>query len=205
MGTMLRIALVAATACVADGRLVVRRGCGYGASVYAPPVAYQQVYPVAGWQFSVGAERLGEERLRKVEEAIIIQQQLNAQLARIVSSGGAGNVSQSEVAVRRVFATNCLKCHSGSGAKAGMDLTIPTFSVFDKALVSQMVASGQMPPPDSGIELSKEDANTIQDWAYESADEFRKELRRLRQQNGGGNGTPPAPVPALPRPGNGAH
>ena len=186
-----------------DGRpVLIRRNCGLGCgvSVYQPPVAIVQ-QPLATWQYSVGANQLGEERLRKVEEAIIVQQQLNAQLTRIVS-GGAGNVSQSEVAVRRVFQQNCLKCHNGAGAKGGMDLTNPSFNVFDKALISQMVASGQMPPQNSGIKLSKADEEVIQTWAGESADEFRQELRRLRQ--GGNGGGPPAMAPPRPAPnGNG--
>ncbi len=180
-----------------NGRVVVQRGCGLGTCYAQPVVAVQAAYvtPVA-WHYAVGADRLGEERLRKLEEAIIVQQQVNAQLARIVSGGGAGNVSQTEIAVRRVFANNCLKCHNGAGAKAGMDLTKSEFNVFDKALVSQMVGGGQMPPPESGIKLSKADEEVIQTWAGESAEEFRLQLRSLRQSGAPANGhTAPRAVP----------
>jgi len=189
--------------------VVVQRGCGFG-SCYAQPVAvvqHAQVYqtPLVAWQ--VGATQIGEERLRKVEEAIIVQQQLNAQLARIVSNGGAGTLSQSEVAVRRVFATNCLKCHNGPQGKGSLDLTMPEFSVWDTALISQMVSSGQMPPKGEN-QLSDADFQVIQTWAGERADDFRKEARRLRTGNGNGsNGVisplEPRPIPPAPLP-NGA-
>lgn len=203
---LLKVVLAASTAAVGmpDGRIVVRRnfGCGYGCqTVYAPPAVVVQ-QPVAAWQYSVGAERFTIERIKKLEQIVEGQQILNEQLAKIVSGNQAGNVSQSEVAVRAVFTRNCLKCHSGQGAKAGMDLTIPEFSVFDKALVSQMVGSGQMPPPDSGVKLSKADLDVIQEWAGESAEEFRQTLRELRQSAPKSNGrrSAPAPAPMPPRP-----
>lgn len=56
----------------------------------------------------------------------------------------------------------CLRCHSGEGAKAGFRLDESLNFVKYKKARAQM-RSGNMPPKDSGVQLSEEDIVLIED------------------------------------------
>lgn len=197
-----------------DRRVVVRRAsnCGLGVQHYQAPavVVAQQHYQAAyvapigynafpfQWNYRVGADRIGEERLKKLEELIELQTlTLKRVTDGVVGQRASGEVTQEELAARRVFTSDCLGCHSKGKAKEAMDLTKPDLNVFEIALISQTVSEGLMPPK---AKLDQGKISAINSWAGLHSDTFKDELRRAAR--GGSENTQrerlTAPTPARP-------
>src|SRR5262249_37220353 len=91
-----------------------------------------------------------------------------------------GTVAQFEEQILPILETNCVKCHSGSSAQAGLDVRTPSgllkggtsgsaivVGVPEKSLLYQRVQSGQMPL--GGPPLAAPDVERIRLWIEQGA------------------------------------
>lgn len=60
-----------------------------------------------------------------------------------------------------IFASSCVKCHSGAAPKGKFSLDGPTYDPATITKALRVISSGTMPPADSGITLSNEQKGQI--------------------------------------------
>lgn len=68
----------------------------------------------------------------------------------------------------KVFDSQCLKCHTGASAKAGVDISQFSEAVKHIAHIQSVVENDEMPPTSS---LSTEDAEIVLAWIAQGAAE----------------------------------
>lgn len=153
--------------------------------VVAHAPAYLQIpYVDPYWSYRVGDD--SQERLRKLEDIVVRQQEITEKQAAILEAirgtpagNEAGQESAATSGAKAIFEAHCNKCHTGDEAKGNFRLDAE-LSIVDKLLVAEVIRSGAMPKPPAE-QLSDNDNAIIAAWANEDSKAVRAFLRSKKE------------------------